>query len=321
MRYSLFLLAILFTPFAALATHWLKLDEKTYIIAPTKDARYLTSNQAILLGKDCAIIIDAHGDFTALDDFISDVKKRISQPVCHLVSTSSDTEQILGMMILAKAFPKAQWHAPSHVVNDLPVYRSAFLEKITRFKQSLQLSQEKLAGEQNADIHQRLSIAQDRINAWQHTTYSTPVPLKDGKMSIELGEHKLDLEQFIGATQADITVFSYYNAGLFSGLSVNSIPYVQDTDLVSWLSSLQKFTQTSEITWLLPAHGKPFKKAQLNKPIHFLNSVLTHEGKAVPKWLEEVYQKDQHTQTRLRLMYELAKAKHEQKMQAQRTVL
>jgi len=313
MRFS-FALFFIFASFSATATQWLKFDEKTFLIAPPTNARYLTSNQAILIGQRCAAIIDAHGDFSALENFASEVKKRIPQPICHLFSTSSDEEQILGMMLLATEFPDATWHAPSYVSEHFNEYQNALEEKLSRFKQSLQLSQSRIDTQPNVELQQRLDKAKARIDKWQNAQFSRPIAPSHTQIDVELGEHLITINTFQGATHSDLSVLSHYNLGLFAGLTANPIPYAQGADASVWLYVLEQL-QATKITWILPSQGKPFKKSALQKPIRFLKSVIENESTEAPVDLLQLYNNDEITQTRLRLMYELAKAKQAQKMQ------
>lgn len=316
-----FALLVIFNSLSVSASQWLKLDDKTHLIVPNVSARYLTSNQAILLGKKCAVVIDAHGDFTALENVVSEIKKRINLPICHLISTSSDTEQILGMMLLAHHFPDANWYVPAHVSEQFPYYKNALKEKLERFKKSLELSKARFSSQQNKALQQRLKAAEQRIEAWQKAELSYPSSPVRTPIKVELGEHLISLNALEGATGSDLIILSHFNSGLFAGLTANSIPYVQDTDLAAWLTTLEQLRDSEEIVWLLPSQGKPFKIAALHKPIHFLQSVLKNESTEVPVSLVQLYKNDNITQTRLRLMYELAKTKQAQKMQKQGTVL
>ena len=320
MRFS-FALLFIFVSISASASQWLKFDEKTFLIAPPSDARYLTSNQAVLVGQKCAAIIDAHGDFSALERFASEVKKRISKPICYLFSTSSDEEQILGMMLLANEFPESTWHAPRHVSEHFNEYQSALKDKLSRFKKSLQLSQSRVELQSNAQLQLSLDKAKTRIEKWQNTLFSPPTLLNAEQVTFNLGRHSLVVEKIKGSTRGDLSIFSHHNLGLFAGLTANPIPYVQDSNLEAWLTTVKKLRNTEEVTWLLPAQGKPYKLKALQKPIFFLEAAINSDSMMIPKALQAIYKADDLTQTRLRLMYELAKTKQAQKMQRQGGVL
>ncbi|ALO41047.1 MBL fold metallo-hydrolase [Pseudoalteromonas phenolica] len=320
MRFFLALFFI-FAPLSASATQWLKFDEKTFLVAPPSDARYLTSNQAVLVGQKCAAIIDAHGDFSALERFASEVKKRIPQPICHLFSTSSDEEQILGMMLLANEFPDATWYATSHVSQHFNEYQSALKDKLSRFEKSLQLSQSRLETHSNAQMQQRLNKAKARIDKWQSRQFSPPTLLDAAQVTLDLGGHFVVVEEIEGATLGGLSILSHHNLGLFAGLTANPIPYVQDSDLGAWLATIKKLRQSEKVTWLLPAQGKPYKLRALQKPISFLEAAINSDSMVMPEALLAMYKSDEITQTRLKLMYDLAKTKQAQKMQKQRTVL
>ncbi|GMM85726.1 hypothetical protein [Pseudoalteromonas sp. MTN2-4] len=316
-----FALLFIFISSSASATQWLKFDDKTFLIAPPSDARYLTSNQAVLVGQRCAAIIDAHGDFSALENFASEVKKRIPQPICHLFSTSSDEEQVLGMMLLASEFPDATWHAPRHVSQYFNEYQSALKDKLSRFEKSLQLSQSQVEIHSNAQLQQRLNKAKARIEQWQSRQFSPPTLLNAAQVTLDLGAYSLVVEEIEGATLGDLSILSHHNSGLFVGLTANPIPYVQDSDLESWLATIKKLRHSEKVTWLLPSQGKPYKITALQKPISFLEAAINSDSMAMPEALLAMYKMDELTQTRLRLMYELAKTKQAQKMQKQGTVL
>ncbi|TLX47834.1 hypothetical protein C1E24_06250 [Pseudoalteromonas phenolica] len=316
-----FALFFIFASFSAPATQWLKVDEKTFLIAPPTSARYLTSNQAVLIGQKCAAIIDAHGDFSALEHFANEVRKRIPKPICYLFSTSSDEEQILGMTLLANEFPDATWHAPRHVSMHFNEYQSALKDKLSRFEKSLQLSQSRLETHSNAQMQQRLNKAKARIEKWQSTAFSSPTLLKAAQVTLDLGEHSLVVAEIEGATQGGLSILSHHNSGLFVGLTANPIPYVQNSDLEAWLATIKKLRNSEKVTWLLPAQGKPYKLKALQKPISFLEAAINSDSMVMPEALLAMYKTDELTQTRLRLMYELAKNKQVQKMQKQGTVL
>lgn len=316
-----FALLFIFISSSVSATQWLKFDDKTFLIAPPSDARYLTSNQAVLVGQRCAAIIDAHGDFSALENFVSEVKKRIPQPICYLFNSSSDKEQILGMMLLANELPDATWLAPRHVAKHFNEYQNALKDKLSRFEKSLQLSQSRLETHANVQMQQRLNKAKARIEKWQNRQFSPPTLLNAAQVTLDLGAHSLVVEEIEGATQGDLSILSHHNLGLFAGLTADPIPYVQDSDLEAWLATIKKLRHSETVAWLLPAQGKPYKLKALQKPISFLEAAINSDSMTMPEALLAMYKTDELTQTRLRLMYELAKTKQAQKMQKQGTVL
>jgi hypothetical protein len=308
------LLIIFCLPFYCFAQHWYQIDAHTSIIAPGKHAAQLQGNQAVISGTDCAAIINAHSDFAVLEQTINQIKKRLSVPVCYLISTGSAYDEILGIALLQHAFPTAKWIAPVYVKDNIQKYARSYRKKIDDYTRSLNASTQRvtsLSDQDKAHWQKKLHIAEQRINYWR--SLNIPNPHNEAS-SISLGHNSLEITPIIAASAGDLLVFNTKNGALFGGSSLDPIPYVTHQYLSRWRDTLVILKQRNEIIWLLPSHGKPYKRAKLTKPISFLHTVIALDNPhplSVPKSLRILYKNNVAKQQTLQLLFNLA-LKHTQ---------
>ncbi|MBQ4862344.1 hypothetical protein J8L98_11650 [Pseudoalteromonas sp. MMG013] len=307
MRFFIFIFLLCF-PFLTFAQKWHQIDPNTFIISPPKNAIQLQTNLAILTGKNCAAVINAHGDFTAIELTIKQIKNRIKVPVCYLISTSSDIHEVVGIALMQRAFPAASWIAPSHVKHNLSNYQLAYNDKISQYVNSYEVSTQRV---ENFDLEgkalwkNKMRQANQRIQDWKSIPLRAPIEVKK---QLQLGNHLIDIETYPAFSKEDLFIFSHLNNGMFAGTSVDPIPYVTHSKLSQWLETLSLMENTSQIKWLLPSHGKPYKRAALNKPITFLRTVMKHsirQNNKLPEELLKRYPKKE-LQPKLTLLYQIA---------------
>ncbi|MBD1582055.1 hypothetical protein [Pseudoalteromonas sp. S16_S37] len=287
------------------ANQWHSIDTATWLVSPPKSARYIQENQAIIAGKHCAAIINAHGDFVALERMINTAKQKLQVPVCYLVSTSADTQQVIGMAMLQRAFPTAKWYAGQAIFDNFLHYQQALDDKIALHRKSLTLSAKRLTQvDDEQQIQKHIYIAKQRLNDWQKLSLNTPKVLpKHSQIALKLGSQRVILHAVEAFSSADISVFNPANGAYIGGNSVDALPEVRHKYVSRWLKHLNDLKADNKISWLLPAHGKPYKKEALELPITFIKAL----DKGVSN--EEVQQSlsskygDYDEQTKLRLMY------------------
>ncbi|MCF6435527.1 hypothetical protein [Pseudoalteromonas sp. MMG022] len=291
------------------ADQWYKVDEATWLISPSAHARYIQVNQAVIHGQHCAAIINAHGDFAQLEQMINSVKNKLTVPVCYLFSTSAEQQQIQGMALLQRAFPSAKWYTNDKVVKGFTRYQQGLIAKLSMLAQSLSISKQranKLSDTEQNQWQAHLEIAQQRLSDWRTLQLTPPIAIKQS-LSLDLGDYPLTLTASSAYSQGDMFIFSQTNGALFAGNTVDELPYVTHHQLAPWLASLQTFNQDNTIKWLLPAHGKPYKRVALARPITFIQALLNN----VPatEFINKVtalYKIDEATQTRMAHYYQLA---------------
>ncbi|WP_105166856.1 hypothetical protein [Pseudoalteromonas sp. T1lg23B] len=291
------------------ANQWYKVDEATSLISPSEQARYIQVNQAVIQGQQCAAIVNAHGDFVQLEQMINTLKRQLSVPVCYLFSTSAEQDQVLGMALLQRAFPSAKWYANNSIVNKFSHYQQGLLEKLSKLEQSLTISKARannLSETQKKQWQAHLEVAQQRLQDWRSLRLAPPIGIKQS-VSLQLGNYPLSLTANNAYSQGDMYIFSHPNGALFAGNTVDELPYIQHVRLTPWLISLQTFIEDSTITWLLPAHGKPYKRAALQRPISFIQAL--QQSMPVTDFLEKMttqHSIDDIAQARLTQYYQLA---------------
>ncbi|NOU52724.1 hypothetical protein HG263_19645 [Pseudoalteromonas sp. JBTF-M23] len=292
------------------ANQWHSIDASTWLVSPSKSARYIQENQAIIVGKHCAAIINAHGDFVALENMINTAKQKLQIPVCYLVSTSADTQQVIGMAMLQRAFPSAKWYVGQAVFDNFSLYQQALEDKLALHRKSLTLSTKRLSQvDDKQQIQKHIDIAKQRLDDWQNLGLSTPQILpKQTQTALELGAQSVILSAVEAFSSADIFVFNPANGALIGGNSVDPLPEVRHEHISHWLEHLNTLKTDSKVSWLLPAHGKPYKKQALELPITFfeaLNKGLS--TKEVKQRLSSKYgEYDAQTKRRLIHYYQLA---------------
>ncbi|OHU96150.1 hypothetical protein [Pseudoalteromonas byunsanensis] len=291
------------------ANQWHKVDAATWLISPSEQARYIQVNQAVIQGQRCAVVINAHGDFVKLEQMIHTLKNKLSVPVCYLLSTSAEQDQVQGMALLQRAFPSAKWYANEAITKKISQYQQGLLEKLLMLQQSLTISKERVNKLTDTQLNQwqaHLEIAQQRINDWRTLRLTPPIGIKQ-PFSLELGNYPITLHANSAYSAGDMYIFSHRNGALFAGNTVDELPYVKHDQLTPWLINLQTFNQDSAIKWLLPAHGKPYKRAAIERPIAFIQALLKNEPHSeFVKKMVSLYSTDKTTQARLVHYYKLA---------------
>ncbi|KZN51450.1 hypothetical protein [Pseudoalteromonas luteoviolacea] len=272
---GLFLLSLL-SPLTH-AANWHTVDQHTTIIEPVKEARYLLPNQVLIQGQKCAALIDSHGDFVALELLIAQIRSKLTVPLCYIVVTNLDPKQLSGIMLLKSAFPESTIYAAkdtsssvrplSHIIKD------EVTQKLTGFQQSVLLSEQRIAKAPESDQlmwSAKLQQAKQRLSRWQ----SMPIPNIEQitkVTSIDLGKYPLLLSPAQGFKGPALQVYNQSNQALFGGHTVNLLPYVAQTNSSMWQQTLYTLEKDSQIKWILPGFGKPYKRAQLHLPLRFLS--------------------------------------------------
>ncbi|MCF6438989.1 hypothetical protein L1077_06070 [Pseudoalteromonas luteoviolacea] len=272
---SLFLLSLL-SPLTY-AANWHTVDQYTTIIEPVKEARYLLPNQALIRGQKCAALIDSHGDFVALELLIAQIRSNLTTPLCYIVVTNLDPKQLSGLVLLKSAFPESTIYTVKDTSSSTrplsAIIKDEVEQKLLGFKQSVLLSEQRIAKAPESEQLMwiaKLQQAKQRISRWQ----SMPIPHIEQitkVTSIELGNYPLLLSPIQGFKGTALHVYSQSNQALFGGHTVNLLPYVAQTNSSRWQHTLYTLEKNSQVKWILPGFGKPYKRAQLHLPLRFLS--------------------------------------------------
>ena len=257
------------------ANQWHSVDKNTWLISPEKQAHYIQTNQAILIGEQCALIVNAHGDFVALEHFINVAKQKLNVPVCYLISTSADPEQILGMALIQRAFPSAKWYAGQSIVENFARFQNALQGKIAKHQQSIKLSTQRASQFENSpQLLKALDIATQRLKDWQGLELRQPIALsKVQPLTLQLGNRAVILSATNAFSSADIFVFDPKEGALLGGNSVDLLPEAKHSALTTWLAKLKHIKADPTINWILPSHGKPYKREAIALPIAFISAL------------------------------------------------
>ncbi|CAH9058867.1 hypothetical protein PSECIP111951_01958 [Pseudoalteromonas holothuriae] len=293
------------------ANQWHNVDDTTWLVSPPKVARYIQANQAIIIGKRCAAIINAHGNFVALEKMINTAKRKLQVPVCYLLSPSAEAHQITGMAMLQRAFPSAKWYAGETVADNLVLYQQALTQQLSLHEKSISLSTKRLSlsKQDNPQLKAHIEIAKQRLADWQNLSLQAPSVLPPNTQHmLQLGENKLILNTKRAFSTGDVFIFNPINGALLAGNSVDILPDVRHERLSTWLNQLKNLQTDNRINWLLPSYGKPYKKEALSQPITFLLALTQglDVTEAKQYFMTHYHNLDDDEQARLLNYYQLA---------------
>ncbi|AOT09645.1 hypothetical protein [Pseudoalteromonas luteoviolacea] len=309
--FSLFYLFML-SPIYANAASWHHVDKHTVLIEPTKEARYLIPNQAIIQGDKCAALIDSHGDFVALELLVAQIRSKLTVPLCYIVATNLDPKQLSGTALLKSAFPNAVIYTPedkSSKTNSIgDVIKQELDQKLAGFEQSLLLSQQRISHApelEQLDWHTKLQQAKQRLSRWHKIPPPTVVPLSTA-VSLELGNYSLTITPIEGYKGSALYAHSHNNQALFGGHTTNALPYIAQAQTVNWQKTLHTLKHSQQIKWILPGYGKPYKKEKLHLPIRFLSLLNSKYNSTEIEELRLQYQQNGFAKTQFDAYFEQA---------------
>ncbi|KZN58297.1 hypothetical protein N473_06010 [Pseudoalteromonas luteoviolacea CPMOR-1] len=295
--FGLFLVLML-SPIYAQAANWHQVDKHTVLIEPTKEARYLLPNQAIIQGNKCAALIDSHGDFVALELLVAQMRSKLTVPLCFIVATNLDPKQLSGIALLKSAFPNALIYTPTDNTSTKNAISNTIKQeleqKLVGFEQSLLLSQQRISKvpeSKQLAWHAKLQQAKQRLSRWHNISPPTVISVSK-VITLDLGRYSLSVTPVEGYKGAALYVYSHSNQALFGGHTTNALPYVPQSHTQGWQKTLHTLKHSEQIKWVLPGFGKPYKSAKLRLPMQFLSLL---NSKYNPQQVDELRQQYQQS--------------------------
>lgn len=276
---------------AANAITWQKITPDINFIEQPQQLRFYDSNQVIIQGNECALVVDASGDFSAVERMVVKLKKRLKVPLCYLVASHYHDDHLLGMAVLQHYFKDAKLIVHADLAAEFESMQHAFNDKLDSYEQSIELSYQRLAEqpeEQQANWRTKLDKAKQRLLRWRSYSLQPPAITVANKLSLNLGNYPVELKAYQAHTNADLTLFSPQEGVLVGGDIIDYLPYPGHGNLLAWLEVLKKIKNNKNITQLLPGHGKPLEPAQLSQPISFLQALLNTAHNAPEMSLEQL---------------------------------
>lgn len=276
---------------AANALTWQQVTPHINFVEQPEQLRFYDSNQVIIQGDECALVVDASGDFSAVERMVVKLKKRLTVPLCYLVASHYHDDHLLGIAVLQHYFKDAKLIVHENIAAEFQNMQQAFTDKLDSYEQSIELSYQRLAEQpkdQQANWRTKLDKAKQRLLRWRSYSLQPPAVTVSNNLTLDLGNYPIELKAYQAHTNADLTLFSSQEGVLIGGDIIDYLPYPGHGNLSPWLELLKQIKSNQKIKQLLPGHGKPLEPAQLSQPINFLQALLDTAHKAPEQSLEQL---------------------------------
>jgi glyoxylase-like metal-dependent hydrolase (beta-lactamase superfamily II) len=261
------------------AVNWETINPNIQFLKQQNKLRFYDSNQVLIEGEKCALLVDASGNFAAVEQLVNDLKKRLKTPLCYLVATHYHDDHLLGMAVIQHFYPDAELIIHQQVKNDFALYQKAFTDKLDGYEKSIELSYQRLANLPNKEQTQwreKLQLAKERLFRWREYQLNAPQITVDKNKTLDLGGLKLTLNAHKAHTRGDLTITTNNGRILIGGDTVDWLPYPGHGELKSWQTLLEQYINDPKLTLIIPGHGNTLDKTQLKQPLSFLAAITTH---------------------------------------------
>ena len=301
--WAITLLAASFKSTAANVNQFHKVNDAVYFIQGKDSA--LQPNQALVIGKQCALLASIHGDLVATEAFIHELEKRLTVPLCYVISLHADIKQDTSIVLLKHAYPNLQWLSPT--ATSANALTTAFHSQLELFNQSVMLSENRIAllePSERPKWQAKLALAKNRIATWSKLATQAPSSkaIDNAPKTVELGDLVVELTQVTGFSGHDISVYLPKYQGLIAGYSVDQIPLAHLPHTTQWQQAITHFNRYA-LDWILPATGKPYRPEMLTTPAQFLALLELQDTQQVVEKISILYP-DKHMQQRALLQWQ-----------------
>lgn len=289
MRQFLFLLLALTTTVSH-AQQWHSISAHVDFIQQHEKLKYYDSNQVLIQGDECALLIDAPGEFSQTERFISKLDKQLKVPLCYLLVSHPHDDHLLGMALLQSHYPDAKLIVHQHLNDQFHLAHAQLNERLDGFAKSIALSEHRmnnLPEQEQLPWQQKIAAAKARLDKWQHLELQSPQLAINKKTTLDLGNYELNILPYAAHTDADLVVYIEQEALLAGADMVDIQPYPGDANFSQWLRAFDDLAAL-DITQVLPGHGDAYSKASLSIPKAWLIAIVEHVNKHPEQNVEEL---------------------------------
>ncbi|WP_105258174.1 MBL fold metallo-hydrolase [Pseudoalteromonas sp. T1lg88] len=258
--------------------NWQTLSDHVEFIEQPAKLRFYDSNQTLIQGEQCALLVDAPGEFTQTEAFIGELKKQLRVPLCYVLASHAHDDHLLGLALVQKQFPDAQLIVHQFLGENFHLAHEQLNERLDGFVKSIALSQqrmEKLPEQEQRAWRDKIARAQARFKQWQSLRFSTPDKVISQPTQLDLGKLNVELLPFAAHTQGDIAVLVKADKLLIGADMVDTLPYPGEANYQAWLQALDELSQLP-VTQVLPGHGGVLATSDLTKPKAWLEAIVKH---------------------------------------------
>lgn len=282
-KYTFFLLTLLTLLTLPLKSHaainWETVSPHIQFLKQQKKFRFYDSNQVLIEGTTCALLVDASGNFAAVEQLVNDLKKRLKTPLCYLVATHNHNDHLLGMAVLQHFYPDAKLIVHQQVEHNFVIYKNAFKEQLNGYEQSIELSYQRLATlpqEQQTQWRKKLSLAKTRLFRWREYQLNDPNIAITQNKTLDLGNFEITITPQQAHTDGDLTITTNNGSVLIGGDIVDWLPYPGHGEFKNWIALLKHYIDDPNLSLIIPGHGDLLSKSDLKQPLLFLTTIANH---------------------------------------------
>ncbi|MBS3797406.1 MBL fold metallo-hydrolase [Pseudoalteromonas sp. BDTF-M6] len=257
---------------------WQTVSEHVDFIEQPAKLRFYDSNQVLIQGEQCALLVDAPGEFTQTEVFIAHLKEQLRVPLCYMLASHAHDDHLLGLAMVQKHFPDAQLIVHQSLGENFHLAHEQLNERLDGFAKSLALSQqrmESLSELEQQPWREKIARAQARFKQWQALRFSSPGKVISQPNELDLGKLKVELLPFAAHTQGDIAVLVWADKLLVGADMVDTLPYPGEANYQAWLMALEELSHLP-VTQVLPGHGGVLATSDLTKPKAWLEAIVAH---------------------------------------------
>ncbi|MEL0640247.1 MBL fold metallo-hydrolase [Pseudoalteromonas aliena] len=278
-KYLLLMCTLLSVKNTYAAVTWDTINPNIQFLKQQEQLRFYDSNQILIKGDKCALLVDTSANFAAVEQLAEDLKKRLKTPLCYLVATHYHDDHLLGMAVMQSFYPDAKLIVHQQVNINFNRYQKEYSDKLDTYEKSIELSYQRLANlptDEKIKWRGKLELAKKRLFRWREYQLSKPKITIDNRETIDLGNFEIVIEPHQAHTNGDLTIMANNGSVLIGGDIVDWLPYPGHGELKSWQALLKQYINDEKITVILPGHGRTLTKEQLKQPLSFLTALTEH---------------------------------------------
>lgn len=237
------------------------------------------ANIGFIVGDKCIAVIDTGGSVRIARELQKIIRQTSDKPICYVINTHIHFDHVLGNVVFRNPGTKFVGH--KNLADEMIANQAFFLEEYGK----------NLGDQPGAD------------------SLVGPDILVDGKMTLDLGNRKLQISAYGAAhSHSDISVFDEKTKSLWlSDLLFNERIPSLDGSLRGWLKLMQELARI-EATYTIPGHGSASAKAEdsFARQFQYLQTILhqTRKGIAQGQFMEDIVEQVGLEEKRKWLLYE-----------------
>ncbi|MFY8273596.1 MBL fold metallo-hydrolase [Pseudoalteromonas sp. SSDWG2] len=257
---------------------WQSVSEHVTFVQQSEKLRFYDSNQALIQGQQCALLVDAPGEFAQTQAFIDVLKDKLTAPLCYLLVSHAHDDHLLGLAMVQQHFPDAQLIVHTHLGEAFHRAHQQLNERLDGFAKSIALSEQRMAQlpeDEQGQWQEKITRAKARLANWQDLSFKEPKHIVGSTESFDLGGVAVQVQPLSAHTEGDLVVLVETDKVLVGADIVDMLPYPGEGNFASWISALQTFSALP-LEAILPGHGALMNKTQLAQPSQWLKAIQTH---------------------------------------------